>query len=265
MELIASILTGLLGVVGAPGIVLDRTVTDLVRQQIYGADVLEVRVDNTPNYQILFGKVDRLRLASRGLYIVPFLRIDTLELETDPIDIDPASLQPGSKLKLRRPLQAAVKVILKSADLNQALRSPQILQAFPSLKVDLGAVGGKGTEEVILNNPEITFLGGNRLRLAATITPKNSSPNTSVQPLRVSVEANLSVVNGTRLQLINPNINLQGVNVPNQLTQTFTEGLNRLLDLSQLEQSGITARVLKFEITDGDLQVIGFASMEAIR
>jgi hypothetical protein len=255
MELIASILTGLLGLAGTPGIILDRVATDLIRQQVDRAEVLEVRIDNTPSYQILAGKVDRLRLASRGVYVLPFLRIDTLELETDPIDIDPASLQSG--IKLRKPLQAAVKVILKASDLNLALRSPQVLQSFPSIKIDLTSLGGKGAEEVEIRDPEITFLQDNRLRLAATLKPKSSN-----QTLKVSVEANLTVIEGRRLQLINPNINLQGVNVPNQLTETFSQGLNRILDLSQLEAAGVSARILKFELSDGNLQLIGFARMK---
>jgi len=256
MELIVSLFTGLLGLVGAPGIVLDRVATDLIRQQVDRAEILEVRIDNVPNYQILFGKIDRLRLGSRGVYVLPFLRIDTLELETDPIDIDPASLQSGGKLKLRQPLQAAVKVILKSSDLNMALRSPLVLQSFPKIKIDLTSLGGRGTEEVQIIDPEINFLQDNRLRLSASLKPSSSN-----QTLKVAVEANLTVIEGKRLQLINPNINLQGVNVPSQLTTTFSQSLNRILDLSQLEASGITARVLKFEIDDGNLQLIGFARM----
>jgi len=256
MEFIASILAGLLGLAGTPGIVLDRLATDLIRQQVDRAEVLEVRIDNTPNYQILVGKVDRLRLASRGVYVLPFLRIDTLELETDPIDIDPASLQGIGGIKLRKPLQAAVKVILKAADLNLALRSPQVLQSLPNIKIDLASLGGRGTEEVRILDPEITFLQDNRLRLAASLKPKSAE-----QTLRVSVEANLTVLDGRRLQLINPNINLQGVNVPSQLTETFSQGLNRILDLSQLEAAGVTAKILKFELSDGNLQLIGFARM----
>lgn len=52
------------------------------------ADTLEVRVDNAPNYQILLGNVDRIRVAGRGVYVLEFLRIDEVDIETDPISID---------------------------------------------------------------------------------------------------------------------------------------------------------------------------------
>ena len=93
MELFAGLLTSVLGLAGAPGIAIDRIATDFLRGQIVRADVLEVRVDNAPNYQILLGNVDRIRVAGRGVYILDFLRIDEIDLETDPISIDPAVLQ----------------------------------------------------------------------------------------------------------------------------------------------------------------------------
>jgi hypothetical protein len=262
MEFLAALLTSLLGLAGAPGVVIDNTAADLLRSQLVSAEKLEVRVDNTPNFQILQGKVDRIRLAGRGLYILPFLRIDTLDLETDPISIDPDRVRDG-ELKLLRPLQAAVRVVLKSEDLNKALRSPEILKSFKGIKADLSSIAsGTKAEEFDLVDPEITFLNGNRLRLRATVQPiiKNSGGVRS-EPLVVAIETKLSVVGGTRLELSDPKAFFKGVDVPGQITRAFVYTLNRLIDLRQLEASGITARVLKFEVNEGRLQLIGFARL----
>jgi hypothetical protein len=262
MELLAALLTSLLGLAGAPGVVIDNTAADLLRSQLVSAEKLEVRVDNTPNFQVLQGKVDRIRLAGRGLYILPFLRIDTLDLETDPISIDPDRVRSG-ELKLRQPLQAAVRVVLKSEDLNLALRSPTILQSFKGIKADLSSIAsGTKAEEFDLIDPEITFLDGNRLRLKATVQPiiKNSGGVRS-EPLVVAIETKLNVVGGTRLELTDPKAFFRGVDVPSQITKAFVSTLNRILDLRQLESSGITARVLKFEVSEGRLQLIGFARL----
>ena len=80
MELFAGLLTTVLGLAGAPGIAIDKVATDFLRGQIVRADVLEVRVDNAPNYQILLGNVDRIRVAGRGVYVLEFLRIDQVDL-----------------------------------------------------------------------------------------------------------------------------------------------------------------------------------------
>jgi len=258
MEIFAALLTGLLGVAGAPGVVIDRLITDALRGQLVRADQLEVRLDNTPNYQLLQGKIDRVRLAGRGIYLSPFLRIDTVDLESDPISIDPSFLQSG-KLVLNKPAQAAVRVILKAEDINQALRSPMLAKSFQGIKINLSPTSGnERTEEFNLINPEVTFLGKNRLRLNATLQPENKN-----QPgLQIVLESSIVVVDSTRLELTLSTINLQGINVPEQITNTLAQGINRLLDFSQLEASGIFARILKLEVTDAQMQLIGFARME---
>jgi hypothetical protein len=81
----------------------------------------------------------------------------------------------------------------------------------------------------------------------------------------VAIETKLNVVGGTRLELTDPKAFFRGVDVPSQITRAFVSTLNRLLDLRQLEASGITARVLKFEVNEGRLQLIGFARLEATK
>ena len=262
MELFAGLLTTVLGIAGAPGIAIDKIATDFLRGQIVRADVLEVRVDNAPNYQILLGNVDRIRVAGRGVYVLDFLRIDQVDLETDPISIDPNVLQSG-KVVLRRPLQAAVRVVLRSEDINTALRSPSIQSSFKSLSIDITGTN-RNPEIIDLINPEVTFLEGDRIRLAATLQsqPKPTQPKPTL--LNVSVNAELKTIGGTKLQIVNPRIELEGTPVPEKIAQAFAQGLNKVLDLRQLESKGIIARVLKLEFTEGKMQVIGFAKMDAI-
>lgn len=266
MEFLAALLTSLLGLAGAPGAVIDLAANDLLRGQLVRADRLEVRVENTPNFRILQGKVDRIRMAGRGIYILPFLRIDSVDLETDPISIDPNQVQSG-ELKLLQPLQAAVRVVLKSDDLNLALRSPTISKSFKGIKADLSSItNGARAEEFDLVDPEITFLDRNRVRLKATVQPITKDAGApKLETLVVAIETGLNVVGGTRLELTEPKAIFKGVDVPKQITNAFVLTLNKLLDLRQLEASGITARVLKFEVEQGKMQVIGFARLEAAK
>lgn len=274
MEILAAVLTGLLGLGGAPGIVIDKTATDLLRRQLFRADQIEVRVDNTPNFQILQGKVDRIRVAGRGIYPLPILRIHAIDLETDPISINPDSLQSGN-LELLAPAQAAVRVVLTDSDLTQLLRSQIVANSFRGLRVELP--GSNVAAEVFdLVNPEIKFLSGDRIRVTATAQPRlspappkplpnqpNQLANQVKEPLAIAVETGVKIVGGTRIELVAPRIDMQGVSVPEQITSRFIQGLNRIGDLRQLEARGITARVLKFEVIDGQMQLIGFASLRS--
>ncbi|ELS31237.1 MULTISPECIES: DUF2993 domain-containing protein [Pseudanabaena] len=262
MELFAGLLTTVLGIAGAPGIAIDKIATDYLRSQIVRADVLEVRVDNAPNYQILLGNVDRIRVAGRGVFVLEFLRIDQVDLETDPISIDPSSLQSG-KIVLRRPLQAAVRLVLRSEDINTALRSPDVQSSFKNLSIDISGTN-KNPEILDLLNPEVTFLEGDRVRLAATLQAQPTPTKPNPKKLDVSLNAELKTIGGTKLQIVNPQIELSGTPIPNRIATAFTNGLNKVLDLRQLESKGITARVLKLELTAGKMQVIGFAKMDAI-
>jgi hypothetical protein len=262
MELFAGLLTTVLGLAGAPGIAIDKIATDFLRGQIVRADVLEVRVDNAPNYQILLGNVDRIRVAGRGVYVLEFLRIDQVDLETDPISIDPSALQSG-KIILRRPLQAAVRIVLRSEDVNKALRSPTIQSSFKNLSIDISGTN-KNPEILNLTNPEVTFLAGDRIRLSATLTSQPTANKPKPTSLDVAVNAELKTIGGTKLQIINPKIELAGTPLPDRIAKAFTDGLNKVLDLRQLESKGITARVLKLELTEGKMQLIGFAKMDSI-
>ncbi len=263
MDLFAGLLTTVLGLAGSSGIAIDRIATDFLRGQIVRADVLEVRVDNAPNYQILLGNVDRIRVAGRGVYVLEFLRIDQVDLETDPISIDPSAVQSG-QIILRRPLQAAARVVLRSEDLNTALRSPTVQSSFKNLSIDISGTN-KGKPEIFdLVNPEITFLEGDRLRLSATLQSQPTQAKPKPTNLNVSVNAELKIIGGTRLKIFNPKIELEGTPVPEKIANAFAQGLNKVLDLSQFESKGITARVLKLEFTEGKMQVIVFAKMDSI-
>ncbi|MFN3927762.1 MAG: DUF2993 domain-containing protein [Pseudanabaenaceae cyanobacterium] len=254
MELLITLLTSVLGLLGAPGILIDRAGADVIRQQLYRAEILEVRVESTPTYQILQGNVDRVRLGGRGIYPVEFLRIEAVDIESDPISIDPNSLT-NNRIVLRRPLQASARVVITSEDINRALRSPNILNSFKGLKINLG---GGAVDQFDLIDPEIIFLRDNLIQLKMKLRP--TDPQKPV--LDIEAQAKINLTGGRRIQLEGVSINLQGVRFPDEILQTFTNNLNELLDLKQLESRGILARVLKLEITESKLQVIGFLRVE---
>jgi hypothetical protein len=109
MEFFTLLLTSLFTLVSPTGIALDTLAEQNIRDRLSGAEQLEVRIDNTPSYQLFDGKVDRLRIAGRGLSLIPGLRLDILEIETDAIDINPRELGRGSGNSpvrgLQKPLQ----------------------------------------------------------------------------------------------------------------------------------------------------------------
>jgi LmeA-like phospholipid-binding len=262
MEFITILLSSLIGIVSPAGFVLDRLAEDSIRDRLYDAEELDIRVDNTPSYQIVQGQVDRVRLAGRGLFPIEGVRIDTFEVETDAIAVDPNSLRNGEPT-LEKPLQAGVRLVLSREDVNRALQSPEVVERLRDLSV--GAIGGAQSAALArydVINPQVDFLegddepissGGNRLRFQATLRQQQTQ-----QEVRVLVESGLSVTAGQRLQLTNLIIRVNDQESPTQFSQRLADGLSRRFDLRSLEADGVLVRVLQFEIEPEQVAIAAF-------
>ena len=85
MELIAIILSGFLSLLVPVGFVGDQIAAREIGKRFEKVEQLQVRIDNAPSYQILQGKLERVRIAGRGIWFSDSIRIEALELETDAI------------------------------------------------------------------------------------------------------------------------------------------------------------------------------------
>ncbi|MEC4803585.1 MAG: LmeA family phospholipid-binding protein [Jaaginema sp. PMC 1079.18] len=179
MEIFTIVLSSLLGVLTPGNLVLDTLAESGIRSSLEDAELVEVRVDNTPSYQIAQGKVDRVRVATRGVEVVPGFRIDVLELETDPLDVDIAKLQElrnsgvgGSQLltAFRKPPQAGLRLVITEEDLNAALTSPAGRERVESIveRVSENFPTGSGVQ-VNFAETEVDFLDNNRVRLQSQV------------------------------------------------------------------------------------------------
>jgi hypothetical protein len=271
MEWLTIILSSLLAAISPTGLILDRLAENKLRSQVEAVEQLAVRIDNVPSYQVLQGKVERVRLASRGIQPIPDLRIDTVDLETDAIDVDLSRLQQGKSADaLRQPLQAAIHVAITEADLNQALRSPKIQARLQQMIDELMP---KQTEFALprftLLKAHLDFMGANRVQFqvqvqeSATQTDKESKTQTDKpETLDLVLEVGLNVVAGRSLELVEPKGTLNGKRLSSKLLKGFAQGLNKKLDLRNLENKGITARLLQFKIEEQQMNLAAFIRLE---
>jgi hypothetical protein len=261
MEWLTIALSSLLTILAPVGLILDTVVADRLRSQVTEIEQLAVRIDNVPNYQVLEGKVKRIRIASRGIYPIPNLRIAALELESDPIDINLERLQQGGKNSLtealRRPAQAAVRLEIKEADINNALQSSEIKTQLQKLIDKLAPNQEEINNRFELVNINLEFLPDNRIRTQIKLQQSNLE-NRETQPLEIILEVGLNLVNGRSLELVKPTGSLNGKKLSTRLLNGFAEGLNEKLDLRTLEKRGILIRVLQFNIDDQSLNLATF-------
>lgn len=264
MEIFTILLSGLLALISPAGFLVDRVAQNAIRSRFDKVEQLQVRVDNPPSYQLIQGKVERVRIAGRGLWPTKDVRIDVLEVETDPIAVDLQRLQQSTKssprTSLKRPAQAGVRLILTEKDVNQALQSPTVQAQLRQLASRL--LGGSASNQVQsydIKNPRVKFLGDNRVQLQAELIQANADP------LAVTLESKLGVLAGRQVQLIEPKATINGKPVSPLVVIALTSGLKNRLDLRNLEGAGITARILQLKTDNERLELATFVRVETLK
>lgn len=256
MEFFTILLSSLLGILSPAGFVVDRVAETAIRNQLDSAETLAVRVDNTPNYQLAQGKVDRVRIAGRGIYPIAGVRIEALELETDAIEVDPSSLRQGQP-ELEKPLNAGIRLVLTKTDLNRALQSPEVTAQLRNLSLNFLGSPAQQLERYDFVNPQVEFLDQNRLRFQVALQPQQSQTQ-----ITIAVESGIQINRGRQLQLIEPVATVDGRPLPTQFVDLLVGGISQRFDLDNLGERGITARVLNWEVTPEELNVAAFVQIE---
>jgi hypothetical protein len=257
MKLIAVLLSSLLALFSATGLVVDRVAEQAIRNQLDAAESLQVRVDNTPSYQLLQGKVDRIRIAGRGLFPYEDVRIDTLDIETDAIALDPQALRSGNVV-LDEPVQATFNLVLTEADVNQALRSPAVQDRLLSILGELDDRSVVGDIQTLIN-PQVDLVEPNQIDTQVEL-PEPSDAN--APPVAIVAEIQFNLADGSQLEFLNPVLQIDGEPLPDVFGRSLVGVLNEQADLTQWEEQGITVRLLDISIQEDALHVVGFIRME---
>ncbi len=279
MEILAIVLSGLLSLASSGGIILDTLAKRQIGSQIISVEQQAVRIDNSPNYQLVQGKVDRVRIASRGVKIEPGLRIAVLDLEADAIILkSQPNLNSINELRksLAKPASGAVKLIITEADLDRALQSAEILARLEKiLNQSLVRRAGATNIPYQLSDLRVELDSGNRWKLrfklsrprpSVNIKPDDISGTSTVKnrsrELDFALESTVEVRNGKTLHLIDPQGTVNNRPMSQRLLNGFAVGISDRLDLNSLESDGILARILQLEINQDRLELVGFVRVE---
>ena len=266
MEFLTILLSGLLAFISPLGSILDGTAEKVIRSQIEEAETLEVRIDNVPSYQILRGKLQKVRIASRGLKIRENLKINTLEIVTDPLNLDLAILRQREnknlRSSLREPLQAGVRLILAETDINHTLQSAAVKENLEKIINRLmNRQGTSSRRRYELLNPRIELLDNNRLSLQVELR-RLVANGEEVRSLDIMLESGFKIIGGNRLELVKVVGSINNKPLSSQLLGRIAEGVNQRLDLKILEKNGIIARVLQLKIENRQLNLAAFVRLE---
>lgn len=264
MEWFLIALTSLLTVITPVGLVVDQVIANNIRDRVNSVEELSVRVDNAPNFQIIKGKVNRVRIASRGIEPLPQVRLQLLDIETDPIDISLDNLKIGNlqqlRSSLRQPLQGAVHLIVTTEDINKALSDQAIKARLQSL---LDRLLPEEAPKMTLIATKITFLANNRLQAQIELQQQmeDSEPP---ETINLVIETGLKVIKGKSLEFVEPVALLNDRKISARILNSMIGMVSDRLDVSRFEQQGIMARVLKLEVNPQQIDIAAFIRLNPL-
>ncbi|MBE9100126.1 LmeA family phospholipid-binding protein [Vacuolonema iberomarrocanum] len=252
MELLTAILIALIGVVSPVGWVSDRLAEDALRQQLESADDIDIRIDNAPNYRLLQGRVQRVRVAGAGLVPLEGVRIAQLNLEAEGIAAEPGPLRRGT-IDLSAPLEVAAQIVLTETDLNQALQSPTIINILEQASVGVPGAEAVGIERYEWVDPQVDLIEGDRLQLRVILQERRNQ-----RQLNIVAESGFALVNSRTVQLVQPVIIIDGQTVPNELLQPLTR---QTFDIQTLIGDDFLVRLLQLEIEDNEMAIAAWVQI----
>ncbi|MGK7875922.1 MAG: DUF2993 domain-containing protein [Xenococcaceae cyanobacterium] len=276
MEILTIILSSLITLISPVNLIGDVVLEKSIRSQVEGVEQIAVRIDNAPSYQALDGEVNRVRIATRGLQLSPDVKINTLELDIDRIDVNLRELlQEETWLNtsgtgtirlrqlVREPLQVAVRVVLTEEDINRALQLPKINAELSRwIKPLLESILDTSAQNYKFSGTRIDLLDNQRLVIQVNLQDLDAEDVES-QEVEIELDIGLKVVAGQSLYLIKPSVLINDAEASSEVVSEVEEVLVEPLALKILEELGIIVRILKLDLSNDEIELATFIRVDA--
>ncbi len=152
-------------------------------------------------------------------------------------------------------------LVLTETNLNQALQSAAVKEQIQTLINNLIPSREEfGSTKYQLSQANFNFLNNNRVALSLQL--ETQRPDEPAASLNLSLEVGFKLVQGRKIELIDPTATLNGRRISSRLLKGFAEGISTQLDLKNFEKQGIIARLLQLQIDDDKLSIAAFGRIE---
>lgn len=254
MKFLTTLTTIFISFISSGGLILDTILTNFLRSYTQNIEQLEIRVNNLPSYKILQGQAKTIKIASRGLTFKENVRIETLEIETDAVNINLQNLKKGNinnwRQTLKEPLQGGLRLVLTETDINETLQSAQIQSYLENL------LNNSRNFNFEIINAHLNLIANNRIKLETQIKLLNQGAE---ETLNITLEFGLEVIKGHKIKIVEPMGTLNGRQLSKKLLQGFADNIN--FDCQSLETYGIILRILELEINDNEIKLAAFGRL----
>jgi hypothetical protein len=243
---------------------INTVASQSIRRLFSSSAAVDIAIRCSPSSKLLQGNIDSVKMTGRDLVIRNQFEVSEMSFETDMIALDFRSVLQG-KISLKQPTQAIAQVTLSESGINRAFQADLV-------KKRLFQVNSNGNHPSVpagsltFSDIQLSLLGGNRLEIRATANCGASE--TEATAVTIPIALSTSVALERRRKLVFENIQPLADSVPpehqaasQELTQTFAEILNNMVDLERFDLDGIDLRMNRVEVQGQSLILSGYAQI----
>jgi LmeA-like phospholipid-binding len=223
-----------------------------ISSQLDDVENIDVDIRTNPG-KLIQGKVDSVAISGKGLLMNQDLRMDTLEVTIDKVEINPLSAMFGN-IELTRPSDAEAEIVLTEADINRAFSSEFIREKLRGLTIHTNqdpvvvdvqesVLHLPGENKFVINAEFLIREQGEVKKLSATAIPKIQE-------------------NGNRISLEVLSSEAQGLTA--ELQAAILMQLTELLDLRNFNIPGISLQLHRLEAQQGRLLIHAKTQIEQL-
>ncbi|MBW4515825.1 MAG: DUF2993 domain-containing protein [Timaviella obliquedivisa GSE-PSE-MK23-08B] len=213
---------------------------------------IEVDIRTDPG-KLVQGKLDSINISAKGLVIKQDLRLETLEVSTDEVAINPLSAIFGN-IELNHSTDAEARIVLTEADINRAFSSDFIQEKLQGLTMSME--GHPVTVDI--QKATIMLPGENKFVISADFLLKEQG---EVKKLSATAIPQIQE-NGQQISL--EILAAEGKGLTLELVLAIFKQLTASLDLRNLDIPGMSFQVRQLDAQEGRLVIDAMTQIEQV-
>jgi LmeA-like phospholipid-binding len=231
---------------------LNKVVEIGIASQLDVIEEIDVDLRTNPG-NLMQGKVDSVEIFGKGLVVKQDLRMDSIQINTDRVSIDPLRALLGN-IELTQPTDAEARIVLTETDINRAFSSDYIRDKLHGLIMEMdGQPVTIDIQQATLDLP-----GENKFVIAATFLMRESN---EVKKFSATAIPQIHE-GGNRISL--EILAAEGQGLTLKLVMVIFEQLTALLDLRNFNIPGISLQLHQLEAQLGKLVIHAKSQIEQL-
>jgi hypothetical protein len=214
-----------------------------ISSQLDKVENIDVDIRTDP-VSLVQGKLDSVSIAGQGLVMKQDLRMETLDVKTDEVYINPLSAVFGN-VDLIHPTDAEAQIVLTEVDINRAFDSAYIQGKLKNLPLELD----EKTETVDIQNINLSLLGENKFVIAADFSIQGQGEIKHISATTIPTVQE----NGNQISL--EILCAEGKGVSDKIMGVVLNQLTALLDLRNFDIPGMSLELKRLEAQIGKLVI----------